>query len=109
MHGICASTPRDIEEFFDIQVGFGCGGTAQGECFVGKSGMQGISVGLCVNSYRSNARVLASTNNAHCNFASDRKSTRLNSSHVAISYAVFCLKQKNTTFKISHLLTICYV
>src|SRR5690625_6505188 len=26
---------------------------------------------------------------------SDRKSTRLNSSHVAISYAVFCLKKKN--------------
>src|SRR5690625_5538568 len=26
----------------------------------------------------------------------DRKSTRLNSSHVAISYAVFCLKQKST-------------
>src|SRR5690625_6439327 len=25
----------------------------------------------------------------------DRKSTRLNSSHVAISYAVFCLKNKN--------------
>src|SRR5439155_27126377 len=25
---------------------------------------------------------------------SDRKSTRLNSSHVAISYAVFCLKKK---------------
>src|SRR5690625_6777811 len=28
--------------------------------------------------------------------AQDRKSTRLNSSHVAISYAVFCLKKKNT-------------
>src|SRR5690554_1213039 len=27
--------------------------------------------------------------------ASDRKSTRLNSSHVRISYAVFCLKKKN--------------
>src|SRR5207253_8130401 len=27
--------------------------------------------------------------------AEDRKSTRLNSSHVAISYAVFCLKKKN--------------
>src|SRR5690625_6094074 len=27
--------------------------------------------------------------------AVDRKSTRLNSSHVAISYAVFCLKKKN--------------
>src|SRR6266576_5103967 len=27
--------------------------------------------------------------------AGDRKSTRLNSSHVEISYAVFCLKKKN--------------
>src|SRR5690625_5802722 len=27
----------------------------------------------------------------------DRKSTHLNSSHVAISYAVFCLKKKNKT------------
>src|SRR6266496_6313938 len=27
----------------------------------------------------------------------DRKSTRLNSSHVEISYAVFCLKKKNFT------------
>src|SRR5256885_7953889 len=29
----------------------------------------------------------------------DRKSTRLNSSHLVISYAVFCLKKKNTTTK----------
>src|SRR3712207_7175667 len=28
--------------------------------------------------------------------AQDRKSTRLNSSHANISYAVFCLKKKNT-------------
>src|SRR4051812_49903070 len=28
--------------------------------------------------------------------APDRKSTRLNSSHMSISYAVFCLKKKNT-------------
>src|SRR5207253_9977579 len=28
--------------------------------------------------------------------ARDRKSTRLNSSHVSISYAVFCLKKKTT-------------
>src|SRR5437773_9711605 len=27
----------------------------------------------------------------------DRKSTRLNSSHITISYAVFCLKKKKTT------------
>src|SRR2546426_12793719 len=30
-------------------------------------------------------------------FAKDRKSTRLNSSHLVISYAVFCLKKKKTT------------
>src|SRR5690606_40367245 len=29
----------------------------------------------------------------------DRKSTRLNSSHVKISYAVFCLKKKNNSKK----------
>src|SRR5690349_24164295 len=28
----------------------------------------------------------------------DRKSTRLNSSHVEISYAVFCLKKKNSAY-----------
>src|SRR5437773_11911157 len=28
----------------------------------------------------------------------DRKSTRLNSSHITISYAVFCLKKKKSTF-----------
>src|SRR5690349_22858633 len=33
----------------------------------------------------------------------DRKSTRLNSSHVEISYAVFCLKKKNN---LSHALAI---
>src|SRR3712207_7739546 len=31
---------------------------------------------------------------------SDRKSTRLNSSHANISYAVFCLKKKNTIISI---------
>src|SRR3712207_7135051 len=29
----------------------------------------------------------------------DRKSTRLNSSHANISYAVFCLKKKNTSYQ----------
>src|SRR2546430_17463490 len=32
---------------------------------------------------------------AMANWARDRKSTRLNSSHSQISYAVFCLKKKN--------------
>src|SRR5260221_8966587 len=38
--------------------------------------------------------------NGRIDFASerrDRKSTRLNSSHTVISYAVFCLKKKKTT------------
>src|SRR5690606_41828883 len=35
-------------------------------------------------------------------FSSDRKSTRLNSSHVKISYAVFCLKKKKSN-------TSCYL
>src|SRR2546422_3056626 len=32
------------------------------------------------------------------NIRADRKSTRLNSSHGYISYAVFCLKKKNNNF-----------
>src|SRR5256886_2964802 len=32
----------------------------------------------------------------HCSIGQDRKSTRLNSSHSQISYAVFCLKKKKT-------------
>src|SRR5699024_11348817 len=34
-------------------------------------------------------------NNGNPFSPTDRKSTRLNSSHVSISYAVFCLKKKN--------------
>src|SRR3712207_7753254 len=33
----------------------------------------------------------------------DRKSTRLNSSHANISYAVFCLKKKNETYTDVHI------
>src|SRR3712207_7795193 len=32
----------------------------------------------------------------------DRKSTRLNSSHANISYAVFCLKKKQILFLLTH-------
>src|SRR6202042_3433984 len=35
----------------------------------------------------------------------DRKSTRLNSSHVEISYAVFCLKKKKTSLYVLHVET----
>src|SRR5438477_7077737 len=35
-------------------------------------------------------------------FQQDRKSTRLNSSHMSISYAVFCLKKKKKKYKSSY-------
>src|SRR3989454_1344595 len=36
-------------------------------------------------------------------FRTDRKSTRLNSSHLVISYAVFCLKKKKKTYEVTRL------
>src|SRR5437870_2057577 len=36
----------------------------------------------------------------------DRKSTRLNSSHVAISYAVFCLKKKKKYYSLPFILLL---
>src|SRR5256885_11203871 len=41
----------------------------------------------------------------------DRKSTRLNSSHLVISYAVFCLKKKNMTMLsiISRTITLLHI
>src|SRR5574344_2749884 len=41
-------------------------------------------------------RILYILRNVHYNWTRDRKSTRLNSSHQIISYAVFCLKKKKT-------------
>src|SRR5258705_5630545 len=38
---------------------------------------------------------------------SDRKSTRLNSSHLGISYAVFCLKKKKNTYTYTIDLGVC--
>src|SRR5256885_10048204 len=40
------------------------------------------------------------------NAGGDRKSTRLNSSHLVISYAVFCLKKKNKSIKKQAMTTI---
>src|SRR5688500_19502048 len=37
----------------------------------------------------------------------DRKSTRLNSSHLVISYAVFCLKKKNNLISLIRQTTTC--
>src|SRR5207302_4841830 len=45
----------------------------------------------------SSARLITLPPNPERLNSTDRKSTRLNSSHVKISYAVFCLKKKNQT------------
>src|SRR2546430_4517401 len=39
-------------------------------------------------------RLMTNSNSCTASFTQDRKSTRLNSSHSQISYAVFCLKKK---------------
>src|SRR2546430_8509166 len=45
-----------------------------------------------------------------CPFSGDRKSTRLNSSHSQISYAVFCLKKKkNTNQNLKHLYKLIHI
>src|SRR5699024_11803168 len=58
-----------------------------------------IARGICINTGNTLAgNVINKLEITHANTAltiKDRKSTRLNSSHVSISYAVFCLKKKN--------------
>src|SRR5688572_31775083 len=51
-----------------------------------------VFLGIAVEDRQTGARA-----SAHADHAADRKSTRLNSSHSQISYAVFCLKKKTTT------------
>src|SRR5947199_5259293 len=52
---------------------------------------------ICVSSKTKDFIVRAPFPSKLCTVSaiSDRKSTRLNSSHLGISYAVFCLKKKN--------------
>src|SRR5437773_8549462 len=45
------------------------------------------------------AGCVAFENGVAVGYSLDRKSTRLNSSHITISYAVFCLKKKKYTTK----------
>src|SRR5699024_12409285 len=54
--------------------------------------------------YRPLSCVLLNHRQTNGSVAIDRKSTRLNSSHVSISYAVFCLKKKKR-IKISYGIT----
>src|SRR5437762_2919826 len=53
-----------------------------------------IEINTADRSTRTRFNALAETHRAELNRTLDRKSTRLNSSHRCISYAVFCLKKK---------------
>src|SRR5436309_10810171 len=66
-------------------------GTATGHHVVGTTeNRRGVHIRLQEQVLAAFSRHDAST----CSCRRDRKSTRLNSSHVKISYAVFCLKKK---------------
>src|SRR5438876_4766944 len=52
-----------------------------------------VQLGQPVQNGKSASRLV----NGSCYLSQDRKSTRLNSSHPSISYAVFCLKKKKKT------------
>src|SRR5690606_31696826 len=59
-------------------------------------GIAGIDAGAGEGQEQAGAtwHVIEEPGAAHVRIQADRKSTRLNSSHVKISYAVFCLKKK---------------
>src|SRR5690625_5505170 len=66
----------------------------------GRTNQQGRKFTSALQAYKELVRVkneyhqVNGYGNYHMTYGQDRKSTRLNSSHVAISYAVFCLKKK---------------
>src|SRR5438874_4979322 len=57
--------------------------------------LNGLVALLGVDVYEDSERNLLVIQSRDASQSRDRKSTRLNSSHVEISYAVFCLKKKN--------------
>src|SRR5690606_41369437 len=67
--------------------------------------VQAVLEGAALGAYRYEHRRRAEGDRVVCEIAvvagEDRKSTRLNSSHVKISYAVFCLKKKNSKRTVS--------
>src|SRR5438132_9234311 len=70
---------RSLEGFF----GVGNDGPGQVRIRASEDGVEGL-----------NQNYLAAERGVHGAEFQDRKSTRLNSSHTVISYAVFCLKKK---------------
>src|SRR2546426_8947261 len=71
----------------------------EGRRQAGIQGSRGFGRGEC---HVGNAEGARGQHGARCHKGlRDRKSTRLNSSHLVISYAVFCLKKKKTVTRVS--------
>src|SRR5690625_4703547 len=83
--------PESIDDIIFAESHYGGGDMAR--FAAAACGMESVP-GQAVN--RHCAGSLTAIGNAAAQIGSDRKSTRLNSSHVAISYAVFCLKKNRT-------------
>src|SRR5256885_6834795 len=56
-----------------------------------------VEIGSLVDNIKADTRQFDKSMRTHIRRVRDRKSTRLNSSHLVISYAVFCLKKKKMT------------
>src|SRR3712207_7248143 len=70
------------------------GGTARGRLTGGCLTLVQSTIGTPIGIETDGAILVLEDLDMHA-YALDRKSTRLNSSHANISYAVFCLKKKN--------------
>src|SRR2546422_6168562 len=75
-------------------IGIGVGPQSFGDTLL--QGFQGLGVRV-VSLASLNVRAILQALASRTNVRVDRKSTRLNSSHGYISYAVFCLKKKKRT------------
>src|SRR5690625_6176756 len=82
----CGTSAVRVIETSIMASGMSKAGTGWTDKFIFPSYPFKITEGLITNFHRPESTLLM--------LAADRKSTRLNSSHVAISYAVFCLKKK---------------
>src|SRR5256885_15474018 len=90
--GLAPAALEELRKSGEVLTQFGedCDVDSDGNIYVADRGANAVQV------YAKEGRLLKTIPvNAPVAVAADRKSTLLNSSHLVISYAVFCLKKKN--------------